>query len=522
VKHHEHRIFHGITVSLTRRRIQKYQRRLGNGHDAELHEMIADLRRHLKDDALALQSYHAAVQSLLTQKTPLDTPGSNRLIALYKKILALRPLDEETADRLGAEYQRRGHTYRAVSLHTAMAERFARTGNYQQATDQYQRVFQLEPGSITARQTCAELYNRLHKPKRAALEYKQIGDIFFDHQKFDGALEYYQQAATLDADNEDIQHKVGLTEQILDGALIPRAQASLQKLSNLSEDTAHLQQSLAEKERIEQELRQNIQQLKQRYHRSVKVKDQQLRDTRHRFEKLLTYVAVLKDNLAHTEEAKSRFKAQLDQEIGRKQNLAHKLEQLTSLQISDQPVAVANTSQTPHVKRLETTVARLYREKTKLARQLQTQITQVARREDRLRELMATEASREQMLQQRLKQTTRQCDRMEEELHRESQMNQHQAHDLQTQLQQLLQQHEQALYQLEQQKQRYQQKYQDTQVRMNVAEQHTMSTLEHLHDELTKQYELETSFSEQFQQSLQEIATLLHDQEQEIQQLECL
>ena len=66
-------VFQGITVSLMKRKIQKCQRQLGNGHDAELHLTVADLYKHLGEDALALESYRAAAKSLLQSQTPLST-----------------------------------------------------------------------------------------------------------------------------------------------------------------------------------------------------------------------------------------------------------------------------------------------------------------------------------------------------------------------------------------------------------------------------------------------------------------
>ncbi len=53
-------------------------------------------------------------------------------------------------------------------------------------------------------------------------------DIFFEHLKFDGALEYYQQALELDPQNEMLRQKAPMTKQIMEGTLIPEAQAYLQ------------------------------------------------------------------------------------------------------------------------------------------------------------------------------------------------------------------------------------------------------------------------------------------------------
>jgi hypothetical protein len=124
-RHQEHNILHGISVSFTKRKIEKFQRKLGRGQDAELHGTVADLYKHLGEESLALESYHAAVISLLRDGNPLGTEDSDRLISLYKNILDLNPLHEKIVQKLGQEYLRRGFEYRALELYLSQAERFA-------------------------------------------------------------------------------------------------------------------------------------------------------------------------------------------------------------------------------------------------------------------------------------------------------------------------------------------------------------------------------------------------------------
>jgi tetratricopeptide (TPR) repeat protein len=220
----KNRMFHGITVSLTRRKIQKCQQNLGNGHDAELHLTIAELYRYLQEDSLAIESYKLAAETLLKKRKPGDTESSNQLIKIYKNILSLTPLDDETAEKLSQEYQRRGMDYRAVSVHTSFAEHYTQLGEYTKAIEHYQRIFEIEPGSITARQICADLCCRIGDPRQGSREYSQIGDIHFEHQKFDDALKYYQQASKVYPDDDDVKQKILMTRQILEGTVIPQVQ----------------------------------------------------------------------------------------------------------------------------------------------------------------------------------------------------------------------------------------------------------------------------------------------------------
>ena len=504
----------GIGVSFTKHKIQKYQHLLGNGHDPEQHLRIAELYKHLGKDALALMSYQAAARSLLQRETPLDTVNSNHLITIYKNILSLAPYDTETANKLSQEYQRRGMQYRAVALHTSLADRLTQRGAYQEAITQYQEVFKIEPGSITARQTCAELYCRIGEPRQGAREYAYIGDLCFDHQKFDGALEYYRKASDLHPEHDEVKQKLLLTQQILEGTMIPQAQANLLKLCHLND----LKQTLAEKEQIERALRHNLRQLKQRYQQSVHRKNRQLRTTQHRLDELSTYVAILKDNLEQIELGKQHLKDQLEQEVAHKQDLEAKLRKLNELQVSAGG-ARETELQPPQVQRLQSVVTRLHQEKIKLEQQLQAKLDQSSTRESQLRECLADQTSKGAILEHQLTTTTQKRHEIDQQLQHQLRESLQRERGLRAQMRKLFQQHQHALQRVLAEKRAYEEKYKTTQARMHGVEKQTMTTFELLHGELERQCEDETKFSEQLHQSLQEIALLLHNQEQEIEKL---
>lgn len=518
-KLYETPVFQGISISLTKRKIQKYQRRLGNGHDVELHLTVADLYRHLHEPLLAMESYQAAARSLLQDQTPLTPARSDQLIKIYKRILALNPLDEATAHKLGQEYERRGLDYRAIELYTTLAERLTRQEKYREATEHYQRVFVLKPGSITARITCANLYCQLQDYPRAAQEYAYIGDLYFEYQKFDGALEYYQQALKLASNDETIEQKIRMTQQILDGTLIPQTQASLQKLNLIQRDQSQLKRSLQEKERAERELRKNIHLLKQRYTQSVASKNEQLRATRKRLEELAVYVAVFKDNLEHIALEKQHLEEQLEQELGRKHDLEEKLHKLSAFNVSAYPTT---SDATPGTHRLETAVQRLQQEKTRLGFQLQKKLAQSSEREELLRTQLEQQFSRRTTLEGQLSDLTREQKDVEQKLQLQLQESLRREHFLREQMKQLIEQHEEALKNVQQQKERLEEKYRTSQAQINMMETRNMAALEQLQGELSRQCALESDLSEQFHESLQEITLLLQNQEQEIQKLEQL
>ena len=524
--HQEHNILHGISVSFTKRKIEKYQKKLGNGHDAELHGTVADLYKHLGEEALAFESYQAAITSLLRDGTPLKTEDSEQLIVLYKKMLALKPLHEKVARKLGQEYLRRGFQYRALELYSSLAERYAKNGEFQKASEFYQQVFAIEPGSISARQTCAGLFLELGQEREAAREYHHIADIYFEHQRFAGALEYYKEALRLNKQDETLQHKTEITQQILDGALIPQAKADLQKLNIMNQAASRLKRSLEEKERVEQELRSNIQSLKQRYRESVAEKNIQLQSTKKRLEELSTYVAVFKDNLEQVGLEKKKLQTLLRREAQHKQELQKRLDSLSAVHLESAShlpeTQCAATARLVQQERLESAVSKLQQERGRLKMQLQEKLLKTACREKELREHLKRQSSEGAELEQKLQNAGREREQVEQQLQRQLQKSLHRERVLREQMKELSGQHELALEHVTREKRQVEEKYRTTQKRMNVVEADSMSTLEQLRGELSRQCELESHFSEQFHDSLQEISMLLHTQEQEIQKLEQL
>ncbi len=348
VKHREKKNFlNGIRASLARRRIQKYHRRLGNGHDVELHLTIAALYQHLGEDSLAVESYYLAVRSLSKGGESLELSDSDQLIDIYKQILALT-LDDEIANKLGQEYQRRGMEYRAIALHTILAERYVRQEDFHKAIERYQWIYTSEPGNIRARVACAKLHCQLKHYEKGAKEYTQIADMYFEHRKFDGALEHYQQAAKLFPDDETLRKKVCLTQSVLEGTFIPQNHGDWQQLMT-GQNPFFPKRPLAEQEQVEQQLRHDLSLLEQRYQSTVREKNQQLQAAEERLDKLSTYVAVFKDNLENVMREKQRLQQQLDAELTQQRTLENKLATLHTLE----PQITAGVPRHEKMERLE-------------------------------------------------------------------------------------------------------------------------------------------------------------------------
>ena len=520
-QHMEKGIWHGLSVSLMKRKIQKYQRKLGHGHDAELHHTVADLYHHLGENALAFESYQAAAASLLQLGRELSVPESDRLILIAKHILRLAPENAGAIQTLNREYLRRGFTYRAIELHTTLADRCARQGEYHKAIQHYQRVFAIEPNSITARLTCAMLHCQLGEYRQAAKAYAHIGDLYFEHHRFDGALAYYQQAGQLAPEEHTVQQKIILTQRILDGTLHAQTPVAPPAFTQVNEERTQLQQALAEKDRIEEELRRNMTLLQQRYQDAVAQKNAELQNTQQQFEELGTELAVLKAHLEHVDGEKERAQAQLTQELAHQQALEGKLAKLNTLELAQADLPQPNAAGEAAA-RVQSAIIRLDEERARLEEHLQKKIQESAARETQLRGQVAEQTAQATALEEHVRQLTAECQAVEQQMQAQLHASRQRERRVQAEMRELLDQHEQALKQIEKEKQELAQKYRNTQQRMNLAEKRNVTALAQIHGELTRQCDQEHDLFEKFHQSVSEIALLLYDQEQEIQKLEQL
>ncbi len=513
--HKKHSILHGLHASLTRRKIKKYQQQLGNGHDSELYQAIAEQQMQLGHPHRALESYRRAAGSLRHPQRPLEHAESERLIHIYRRILRLCPSDGDTAENLGREYQRRGMEYRAVSLYTSMAEHYAAQGNYDNAIRQYHRVIAIESGSITARDACARLYCHLGDYEHAAAEYREIADIFFQHQKFDGALQYYQQAQELVPDNEAIREQIVTTRHILEGTVIL---PEYDDFNTSGRERMALKHSLEEKEQLEQHLRHKISLLEQRHQQTVAQKNRQLQAARERLEKLSTYVAVFKHTLEQVTLEKQHLTKQVENEAG---HIARLEEHLATLNILYNSLSEP-AGHTQEARRVTRAMKRLRAQKQQIEQHIQADLEHRTHHEKRLHHTLAHHETQGSRLERQIALITRERQHIEQNAREQFRQSLEQEQSLEEQITRLIEQHTQAMQQVEEEKQKLEDRCHTTQQHVQTLEQQHIQLLEQLQDELSRQCEQEGSVSRQFHESLVEMSSLLHTQEQEIEKLESL
>jgi tetratricopeptide (TPR) repeat protein len=437
----------GIAASLRKRRIEKLRHRLGNGHDAELHANIGQLFSELGQNQQALHAYKTAVETLIYTEGPLDHAHSDQLIEIYKQILTLAPSDDDIAEHLADEYRRRGMDYRAIALYLKVAERYTRQGDYYKAIRYYHQILDIEPGSISTRQTCAYLYCHLRKYTHGAKEYLQIGDTYYEHQKFDGALEYYRKAAILDPESTDIQQRILLARRIVEGDVNPSSQKRLQALNHIAEAIPFIE----DKTRIAQELHQNIRQVQYQYRQSFRIKQERLRTTRRQLNTLAAHVNSLEEHLQTIAQAQEQLREQLAREIERKHDLGRKLTAITSLQVTPDE-HTAQTALSQQHQRMTSAMNRLSAQKIPLLQRLREDLVQVSQREKDIRDQLDQYTTKHKTLTQHLDHIQQQRHQLEQLLQKSLAKSLRHEKALHKQFKKLLKQYKQILHKMMQEK----------------------------------------------------------------------
>jgi len=142
------------------RKIVQYKNRLvKNPYHLNLYLRLGDLLLKQNRPQAAAEYYRTAA-GLLAQGYH-SREVTVELIKIYKKILALSPLDDQTCKDLGEEYSRIGQHKKAYNLYFSVAENLYRQGFYEKALKLYQSALVFAPDSTIICSRCADIYYRL-------------------------------------------------------------------------------------------------------------------------------------------------------------------------------------------------------------------------------------------------------------------------------------------------------------------------------------------------------------------------
>jgi tetratricopeptide (TPR) repeat protein len=160
--------------------------------DYNVHNMLGDAHAKKGEDAFAYQEYIVAAEAYAKQGL------ADKANILYKKI---GRLDSEKLPEKERQKQI------LIKKHT-IAEKFIEGGEIDKAIETYKEIIQLSPANFETYQKLGELYAEKGDKQSAQEYYRKIVDIYFKNRLYKRALPIYQKILEMQPDDISAREKI--------------------------------------------------------------------------------------------------------------------------------------------------------------------------------------------------------------------------------------------------------------------------------------------------------------------------
>lgn len=126
-------------------------------------------------------------------------------IKVFERAVKLAPEDDKALSSLADAQERLGMLEEAAATHAQIAYTFTQQGKLEEAADTWDRVTRLVPGQVEAHLQLAQILEKLDLQERAATAYATLASITERNGDTDLAIEYCNEALSLDPDNSKAQ-----------------------------------------------------------------------------------------------------------------------------------------------------------------------------------------------------------------------------------------------------------------------------------------------------------------------------
>ena len=172
--------------------IAEWEKLVKDFPDAPTFNTLGDLYLKSGNKTNAVSSFHKAANLFRHEGFSL------KALALYKKILNIKPADADSLLSLGELNEEKGLTTDAIKYYLATADSLSKEGKKDKLLGIYEKILKLSPSNVPLRTKVAEIYAKEGLSSESAQQYFQLAKLFSEKDEIEKAMEYYKKALEIE------------------------------------------------------------------------------------------------------------------------------------------------------------------------------------------------------------------------------------------------------------------------------------------------------------------------------------
>jgi tetratricopeptide (TPR) repeat protein len=172
--------------------IAEWEKLVKDFPDAPTYNTLGDLYLKSGNKTNAVSSFHKAANLFRHEGFSL------KALALYKKILNIKPADADSLLSLGELNEEKGLTTDAIKYYLATADSLSKEGKKDKLLVIYEKILKLSPSNVPLRTKVAEIYAKEGLSSESSQQYFQLAKLFSEKDEIEKAMEYYKKALDIE------------------------------------------------------------------------------------------------------------------------------------------------------------------------------------------------------------------------------------------------------------------------------------------------------------------------------------
>lgn len=172
--------------------IAEWEKLVKDFPDATTFNTLGDLYLKSGNKTNAVSSFHKAANLFRHEGFSL------KALALYKKILNIKPADSDSLLSLGELNEEKGLTTDAIKYYLATADSLSKEGKKDKLLTIYEKILKISPSNVPLRTKVAEIYAKEGLSSESSQQYFQLAKLFSEKDEIEKAMEYYKKALEIE------------------------------------------------------------------------------------------------------------------------------------------------------------------------------------------------------------------------------------------------------------------------------------------------------------------------------------